>query len=1544
MPAAPIIGFIGGALTAVGTAVTLGVATGGIALAIGAVTVVGGAVALRGLVPDLSIPQADNDKTRQQTVKGTIESQKMVYGEALVSGPIFFVGLGGTENKDLYHAIALTGHEVEDITDVHFDLEVITDAQITGTNVTAGTYGPTSDDPLVTITQINRRLGASDQTYDTLLQTFVGANWSTAHRTRGIATISTKWTLTDSSQQLWDRKKPQNIKALVKGKKDIYDPRLDTSAGANPTNATYQQWSDNPALCVANYLTDTKFGLSIPVSKIDWAAVETAADACDVTVTVPNSGTQKRFTANGVLFATDTHRANINKLLSSMNGSLVYSNGIYTIRAGIYEAPTESLTEDDLAGPITVNTSVERGARFNTVRPIFIDPAQHHKSVEAPAVSITAAVSRDNDEVLTKDIELPFTNSSFMAQRIAHKQVQMTDQQKVLTFPANLTGLRIDVGDRVSVTVEELNYSNKVFRCASWSFSDTQDGVVNLTLLEDDAGSYADPTAGEYSTIEATGVITEAFRGVPDPQNLSATAGLKNIELNWTNPANSKLFETIAIYASADSSWANSQVIGETRGTQFIHDASNATDPINVGDTRYYWVRALAYGGGSDDPFVRSDRNPDNDTSNIVATVGPNNPDYSDIVDDTPAQGPPTALTLTETTVLGNDGSVLPAVRVSWTAPSVNTYVSFYEVEFKQTSQGEIDYGQVADSYNQTINYGSVADATTLELNYGGVNEAISGAGTDFSSINVYGTSTVIAGMKELEEFTFRVRAVTLTGKTSGFVTEALTLQGDQTAPAIPSSITATGGIQQIKLNYELPSDSDLAYVEIFENTVNNLSAATLIVKTKSDQHTVTGLGNNVTRYYWLRSADRSGNLSGYSSAFSATTQKIVLDDLAQSVLDQFAEGDAFGIEPVSTLSGVVGDHVGQIKLLTTTDTLYVWTGSAWSADLFTASNVDPGSITAASFASGVEPISAVNTLPSPTGYTGPSLVFLTTDSKVYRYDSSVPEFTTLVNTTDLSGTLAEDLFSDTIRPIERVGTLPTTDLSTGRVVMLTTDNKLYRYSGTSWTSAISAADLDDQVNLQTQVFGQVQASSLTTGQVRTAALDANAVTAAKLNVSEVFADTAVIGAIQTSAITAAAIDAAVANFEFVEADNIAADAVTAGKINVSSLSAISANLGTVNAGNINASQVSVYNLNGGNISSGTVPTARLDVAGIITAGSIIVSNDDISNLNNNAGFVDSSGAASAAPVQSVAGSTGNVSAQTIITAGGIAITSDIPTAVSELSNDSAYVNAAGAASAAPVQSVAGATGAVSASTIITAGNIVVQGDNVSDLTNDSAFINGGQVNTNVTFISGGAIRTGTIDAERINIDNVTLDTDGSGQLIIHASGVDSPQIKSNALGTIKGDYLAGVSATQFPVTYNNFLTSTPYHKYSTYTLQELASITFTTPLTTSDTLEYVIELEAFASGTYANINAASMITGHIQRTNSLGDSYDINGTRSGDDNNYPVIFGTQVNSLGLFRMPNVINLRGGSTVYVKLYGYQYLMGGTPVWGNNFISAETLAR
>ena len=128
-------------------------------------------------------------------------------------------------------------------------------------------------------------------------------------------------------------------------------------------------------------------------------------------------------------------------------------------------------------------------------------------------------------------------------------------------------------------------------------------------------------------------------------------------------------------------------------------------------------------------------------------------------------------------------------------------------------------------------------------------------------------------------------------------------------------------------------------------------------------------------------------------------------------------------------------------------------------------------------------------------------------------------------------------------------------------------------------------------------------------------------------------------------------------------------------------------------------------------ISNTPTKAADVDVAGVISAGSIIVSGDNVTTLSNNAG----------------------------------------------------YVNSSQAASAAPVQSVAGATGAVAASTIISAGNIVVQGDNISTLTNNSGFTDfdandvQNAITNNVTTIDGGKITTGTVNSARIDTDTLNV-------------------------------------------------------------------------------------------------------------------------------------------------------------------------------------------
>ena len=261
---------------------------------------------------------------------------------------------------------------------------------------------------------------------------------------------------------------------------------------------------------------------------------------------------------------------------------------------------------------------------------------------------------------------------------------------------------------------------------------------------------------------------------------------------------------------------------------------------------------------------------------------------------------------------------------------------------------------------------------------------------------------------------------------------------------------------------------------------------------------------------------------------------------------------------------------------------------------------------------------------------------------------------------------------------------------------------------------------------------------------------------------------------------------------------------------------------------NLAITNAKINDLNATKITAGTINTARLNVTDIITAGNIIVDGDNISDLTNDSAFIN--GGQVNTNVTAISGgvittgtvNTARLNVADIISTGSIIVTGSN---ISNLTNNSGFVDASGAASAAPVQSVAGSTGAVSASTIITAGNIVVQGDNISDLTNNSSFINGAAVNSNVTNISGGAIQTGTvaaaridvsgvisagsiivssnltdgstsisggnintgtINANRLQIDDVTIDTDGNGNLIIKSNGVDTAQIKDDAITDAK--------------------------------------------------------------------------------------------------------------------------------------------------------------
>ena len=549
----------------------------------------------------------------------------------------------------------------------------------------------------------------------------------------------------------------------------------------------------------------------------------------------------------------------------------------------------------------------------------------------------------------------------------------------------------------------------------------------------------------------------------------------------------------------------------------------------------------------------------------------------------------PSNLTLTSTAVLNDDGITIPAIKATWDV-SDNAFVQYYEIQYKRLG-GEEDYGSIADAQDEAEEWGAITVAADLTEDYGLTNEEVLTPDENYSSVFGSSNSFTIEPVLNGYDYQVRVRAISALGVRSPFATAALASEGDTTPPNEPLSLSAVGGSKYITVSWINPADQDLAYVEVWENATNNINTATQIGTSSSTNFMRPNLENNVTRYYWARAVDYSLNKSEFTSSVSATTLLITPNDFNDAVNDLFQEAGAFGIEPVQTLPAT-GDFDGQLVLLLPDITIYRWDDatSAWSTDVFTASSVEAGSLTYASFASGIEPVGVVSALPTVAGYIGPQVVILTTDGKLYRLVDD--EWTAAVSTDDITGTIGENLFSDDLRPIERVAALPSTGLTQGRVVLLTSDNKLYRYTGSAWTAAVPATD----------VTGQIVGTQISDNSVTTSKIAANSITASEISAGSVTTDKLSASAVSADKIAANAVTASKIAADAVTADKVAANAITAGSIAADAVTA-----GTIAAGAVNAEQIAANAITSDKIFANAV-TADKVATDAITANKIAAS------------------------------------------------------------------------------------------------------------------------------------------------------------------------------------------------------------------------------------------------------------------------------------------------------------------------------------------------
>lgn len=239
------------------------------------------------------------------------------------------------------------------------------------------------------------------------------------------------------------------LSAWVHGRR-LYDPRKDSTAGGSGTHRlatpSTWEWSDNPALALADWTASNLYGAGDPV---DWASVPAAANANDATIGSP----AERRRIIGLTLSQAADVGNIAEALRAYAGCwLVPSVAGVRLVPDADSAPVA--TYSHAAGNIADISPLQlpdRAAAPTVVQVVYTDQSgteRRDASAEAqlPGVGSTLPVRRSV-------VRLPGIGRYSQAKREAIERLnKLTHEGVATTLEVFDIGIRHDKGDIISVT------------------------------------------------------------------------------------------------------------------------------------------------------------------------------------------------------------------------------------------------------------------------------------------------------------------------------------------------------------------------------------------------------------------------------------------------------------------------------------------------------------------------------------------------------------------------------------------------------------------------------------------------------------------------------------------------------------------------------------------------------------------------------------------------------------------------------------------------------------------------------------------------------------------------------------------------------------------------------------------------------------------------------------------------------------------------------------------------------------------------------------
>jgi hypothetical protein len=438
----------------------------------------------------------------------------VVYGERLLGGTRVFVETSGTDNEFLYVALVLSEGEINSIEEILID-----DTPVTWTgSLTDGTIRNVSSGDSkfykdgVSYIRVEPHFGTDNQTASSLLSTL--SSWGSNHRLRGLCYLALrfKW-----NQDIFSGL--PTIQARIKGKKvKTYNASLVEQSPSFQTN---------PAWCILDYLTNTRYGKGLSTSEIDLQSFYDASLICETQVTPYSGGSDINiFDCNTAVDTSRTIIDNLRELIKGCRGYIPFSQGKYSLVIETTGTASVTLTEDDIIGGYTLAIP-QKNERYNRVICSFINPDRGFQvdEVQFPPIDDSGLPSADQHATMkTADggfllegrFQFPTLTSEYQAEEMAEVILRRSREALGLSLNVAFKGYELNIGDIVNITHSSLGFSAKPFRVLGITFNN--DYTVGLSLVEHQDSHYTWATKTQAPTIPTT--------NLPDPFTIQPPASV----------------------------------------------------------------------------------------------------------------------------------------------------------------------------------------------------------------------------------------------------------------------------------------------------------------------------------------------------------------------------------------------------------------------------------------------------------------------------------------------------------------------------------------------------------------------------------------------------------------------------------------------------------------------------------------------------------------------------------------------------------------------------------------------------------------------------------------------------------------------------------------------------------------------------------------------------------------------------------------------------------------------------------------------------------